>query len=152
MFSGAMQPHGQVVSGKAELRGDFAAIFAVQIDLLEQVAVLLRHQRQQAFEALAENTFVVVIGRFGKLLLKACQSASAGILSAVDIDNGAPENPIEPGRRGFLTFRLAISGQCFYEAFLDDVFGEVRVAQAISRKGREDLEVLQESVFQTRHG
>ena len=43
VFSRAVQPDGQVVLRKPELRSDFRGLLTIEVDLLEEIAVLFRN-------------------------------------------------------------------------------------------------------------
>jgi hypothetical protein len=151
VFASAMQSHGEIVPGEAEPGSDFGGILPFQIDLLEKVAVLLGYKGQEAFEALAENAFVLNIGRFGEFLFKPFESASASILPPVNVDDGTSQDSIKPCCCGLLAFRLAICCQRLYKAVLHNIFGQVRVVQTATGERCEDLQVFQERIFKTAH-
>ena len=134
MFSGAMQANGQVVPRKVELRSDLGRVFAVKIDLLEKVSVLLRNHGQEAFEALAENAFILHGRRFGKFFLKAFQRPAPSTLPSVNVDDRASENAVEPCGGLLSSFRLPVGGQSLYEAFLYDVLSRMGITQAVPRE------------------
>jgi len=46
---------------------------------------------------------------------------------------------------------MPVGGQRFDEAVLDDVFGQMVIAQALSSKGDEHLEILENCIFNASH-
>ena len=46
---------------------------------------------------------------------------------------------------------MAIRRQCFDQAFLNDIFGQMVIAQPLSSKGYENLEILEDCIFNARH-
>ena len=151
VFASAMQPHGKIVPGDAELRSDFIGLLALQIDLLEKVAVLLGDQKHEAFEALAENAFVLIIGRFWQFLLEAFEGTSPRILASVNVNNGPAKNSVEPCCGGIVAFRLSVCPERLYEAVLDNILGETRVVKTAASKGCKSLKVFHQRIFQTSH-
>src|SRR5262245_4926210 len=148
MFACAMEPDGQIVLRKPELRSDFPWLLSVKVDLLEQITVLLRDHGQEAFETLAQNAFVPLARRLGKLLLKPFQRPAPSSLPAVNINDGAPENAVEPGGGLLLSFGLALRGQGLHKAFLHHVFCHVRVTETASRECHKNFQIPQQRGFE----
>ena len=151
VFARAMQPDGEVVLCKTKRGSDFRRLFALKINLLKQVPILLGNHGQQTFETLTENTFVLVGRRFGKLLFKTLEGTGASALPAVNINNGTAKNAIEPGGGGLFAFGLTVCGQCLNEAFLYNILGKVRISQAIAGKRNKDLQISEQRSFNSRH-
>jgi hypothetical protein len=66
VFPGSMQPHGQIVPSEPQFGSHLLGLSAFQIDLLDKLAILLRHERQKALKALAKDSFVRWSWRFRK--------------------------------------------------------------------------------------
>ena len=147
----AMQPHGDIILGKAEFGGDFGRLLALKVNLLNKVAILFRHHGQQPFKTLAENALVLIRWHFRKFLLESFQGPAPSPLASVDIDDGASQNPVEPLRRRLFTFWLSIGRECFNKAFLHDVLGQVLVAKAIARECYKHVQVADQRIGKLRH-
>ena len=46
---------------------------------------------------------------------------------------------------------MPVGGQRFDEAVLDDIFGQMVIAQALASKGHEHLEILENCIFNASH-
>jgi len=125
MFSRTMQADRQVILCQPELRSNFRGLLSFEINLLEKLAVLLRNHGQQAFETLAENPFILLARRLGKLFLKTSQGPGPSTLPTVNVNDGAPENAVKPGGGLLLMFGLPFRRQSFHQTFLHDVIGHV---------------------------
>lgn len=96
MFARAVKPHGKIIFGQAKRDCDGGGIIAAQVNTLKQLAVLLRHGRQQSFETLAEHTLIVSSRGEVKPLFKLFERSLACVIPAVKVNNRPAENPIEP--------------------------------------------------------
>ena len=109
----AMQPHGEIVFRKTEFRCHLSRLLPLQVNLLQEIAVLFRHHGQEAFEALAESPFVFCARRLRNLLLEFFESTTPSALTAVDIDNRPPQDAIEPLGGCFFALRFTVRRKCF---------------------------------------
>lgn len=152
MLPGAMQADGEVVFRYAELGGNVRNLFALQINLLQEFAVLLGHRGQQPFETLAEQAFVGSGGCVRKFVRESFQGPAAHIPAPVEINDGAAQDPVEPGYCVLLVHRLSVCRQRLYQTFLHEIFGQMRVADALARESNESLQILQQGIFDVMHG
>ncbi len=139
VFPCSMQPHGQIVPSEPQFGGHLFGLSAFQIDLLEKLTILLRHERQKALKALAKDSFVPWSRRIRKFSFESIESAFPRALAAVEIDDRTSENPVEPGGGCLVAGRLTLGGQRFDETLLNDVLSQVRVAQSLARKRHKSL-------------
>ena len=151
MLSRPVQPHGEIVPRHPELFGDIAEIVPLQIHFLQKLAVLLRHQRHQSPETLAESPLIFFVRRLRYFFFEPFQRAAAHALLSVNIDNRPPEDAIEPRRGLFVGVWLPIGRQRFNDAFLNDVFRQMLISHPASRERDEYLEVLENCIFNAWH-
>lgn len=151
VLASAMQPHGEIVFREPKFRSHFRRLLPLKIDLLQKIAVLFRHHRQEAFEALAEDAFVVIAWRLRQILFESFEGTASSPLSAIDVDDRAPEDTVKPLRRSLLAFGLTVRCKCFDEAFLNNVFGQMRVAEPIAGECHEHLQIADKQIFDGRH-
>ena len=152
LFAGTMKANGEVVAGEAEISGDLFRGFALKIDALKQGAVLFGKEGNEPPKAFAEGGFFFGGGSFGQFGAEAFVGAGAGILAAVEIDDGAAKDSIEPGGDCLGVGGLMIGGDGLEEAFLDEIFGEVFIADALASELDEGVEVFEDGLFQGSHG
>src|SRR5204862_315379 len=82
---------------------------------------------------------------------EALEGSLASIGPAVKIDNGMPEDSVEPGNHVLIGRRFLLGLKRFEEAVLDEVFGEMRIADTFPGKGDEHLEILQDRLLDVVH-
>ncbi len=151
MLPGAMQADGEVVFRYAELGGNVPNLFALQIYLLQKFAILLGHRGQQPLETLAEQAFVSSGWGVRDFVCKSFQGPTAHIPAPVEIDDGAAQDPVEPGHCVLLVHRLSVCRQRLYKTFLHQIFCQMRVADTFARKSNESLQILQQGIFDVLH-
>jgi hypothetical protein len=151
MLSRTVQPDGEIVSCEAKIRSGLGGVLAIEINALEQFAILVRHGGQQALEALAERFFIVRIGRLGKLALELLQRVLSRCIAAVEIDDGMPQYPVKPSDGVFIADWLIRRFQRFHQTLLHHVLRKMRIADTASGEGGEDMQVLDQGFFETAH-
>jgi hypothetical protein len=151
MLPRPVESHGEIIPGYAERRRDFVRFPSLQINLFHQLAILLWHQGQKTPKTVAELLLILVGGRFWKLIFKALQSAALRPLLPVNIDYRPSKNSVKPPGRFLVRVGLPVGGQGLNQALLHDIFGQVVVAQPLSGKSHENLEILENSIFNARH-
>jgi len=112
---------------------------------------LFRHKRQQTVKALAELLLVIFVRSFGEFLLKTFQSPAPSALLPIDIDNRSAQDSIEPSGRLLVRIRVPICRQSFDQAVLDNVFGQMVIAEAASSKPDKHVEILENCIFNASH-
>jgi hypothetical protein len=97
---------------------------------------------------------LVFIRRFGEFLFETLQGSTPGALLPIEVDNRPAQDPIKPSGRFLVPHRIGvlICGKSFNQAVLDDVFGQMMIAQAAPSKPDEHIEVLENGIFQVSHG
>jgi hypothetical protein len=139
----SMKPHIKIVPANSEARGHRIGRFLIQIYALDQASVLRRHRRQQSLHARANNAFFFFIRRGIQLALESCEGSIPRITATVKIDDGPPQNPVEPRLGIFLIANLIGRLQRLEQALLNRVGGKVGIAEALARKACEFINVLQ---------
>ncbi len=151
VFAGAVELDAEVVPGQAELRGDGVLFVPLKVDFVQESAVSLGNEGQEAAKAPAELALLVVARGFRELFFETLQRPGPRALFAVKVDDGPAEYSIKPSDCLLVGFGMAVSGQGFDEALLHDILGEMVVAKAGAREGDERLEVFNDGVFDAGH-
>ena len=151
-LAGAMQPNVQIIYCQTERGRGLLGGRTVEVDSLQQVLILLRQAGQQPLHALAEESFGRGIGFFGKLRSQPFERTVANNVPTIDVDDGAAQNAIEPRHDIFVRSRLAIGAQSFQKALLHDVFGQMRVSDALPGERHKGSQVFQQRLFDVTHG
>jgi hypothetical protein len=139
-----VQAHRQIVCGDPESGGGVLKRLAFQINSPEQIAVLFRQARQEPLYALANHALSRAIRAFRKLGFKTFKRALAGVATPVHVDNAATQNPVKPCDGVVVPRRLTVRLERFQQTFLHDVFRQMRIADALSRKGDERFQILEQ--------
>ena len=82
-----MKPDGEVIPRYAHLCREGIRLLSFQINFVQQLAILLGHQRQKTAKALAELALVLFARSFRKLFFETFQGPALRPLFAVNIDN-----------------------------------------------------------------
>lgn len=151
MASGSVQPDGEVVFRQSEIRRGLGDILAIEIDALEQITVVFRNGWKQALETLAENFFIVRIGRLGQFAPELLQRVFSHCIAAVEIDDRMAQNPVKPSDGVFIIGRLIRRLQRFHETLLDHVLRQMRITDAAAGEGGEDVQILDQGFFESAH-
>lgn len=151
MFAGAVQPDGEVVPGQTQLRRNRAHVISIEVNALQQVAILLRHGGQQTLEALTKQPFLVSAWRIGQVLLKTLQRSVARVVTAVEVNDRAAQDAVKPRYRVLLRSRLFGRCQRFYQTLLHHIFGQMRISNAAARERHEGLQVFKQRFFNVLH-
>ena len=151
MFAGAVQPDAEVVLGQTQFRRNRAHIISLEVNALQQFAILLRHGGQETLEALTKQPFLASAGRIGQVLLKPLQGSVARVVTAVEVNDRAAQDPVKPRYRVFL--RSGFFGRCqrFYQTLLHHIFGQMRISNAAARERHEGLQVFKQRFFNALH-
>lgn len=146
-LAGAVQADVQIVQRQTQRRRRVFRGCAVEIQALEQVAVLIRQAGQKPLEALAQDPFGGGIRLFGKFGLQAFERTGADIAPPIQVNDRVAQDAIEPRHRAFAVAGLVGRLQRLEEAVLHQVGGEFGVANALARERDEGVQVLDERVF-----
>jgi hypothetical protein len=141
VFASPVQTHREIIAGQAKRGRNLGGVLAIEVDALKQVSILVWQRWQKSLETLANYIFVFRSGRLGKFAFEFFQCLFAGCIPAVEIDDGIPENPIEP-RDGILRGRWLIWGsERFDETVLHQILRQMRIADSAADKGGELVQV-----------
>jgi hypothetical protein len=151
IFAGAVQPDGEVVLVQTQFCRNRAHIISIEVNTLQQVAILLGHVGQQTLEALTKQPFLASAWRIGQFLLKPLQRSVARVVTAVEVNNRTAQDAVKPRHGVFLLGRLFGRSQRFNQALLHYIFREMRVPDAAARERHEDLQVFKQSFFNRLH-
>ena len=145
MLSSTVQPDGEIVSRQAKVLRSSRGILAIEIDALDQFAVVFRNSWQQSLEALAKNLFIVRIGRFRQFTLELFQCSLSRCIATVKIDDGMPQNSIKPRHGVLVTGRVIRRFEGLHKTFLNHVLRQMRITDAATGEGGEGVEILDHS-------
>ena len=151
MFAGAMQPDGEVVLGQTQFRRNHAHIISIEVNALQEVAILLRHGVQETPEALTKQPFLASAWRIGQVLLKPLQRSVARIVTAVKVNNRTAQDAVKPRHGVFLLGRLFCRSQRFNQTLLHHIFREMRIPDAAAHECHEGLQVSKQWFFNVLH-
>ena len=121
--------------------GEASDRFAVEVNSAEQFCISLGQPRQQFHHTLTECFFILRLQRSRQFMLKPFQGVLASGATAVGLDDGVPENAIEPSNN---TFRVPWPSVCFQslqKAFLYEVGGQLRITGAHADETREGIKM-----------
>ena len=138
-----MEPHIKIVPADAQACRHSVRRFFIKIEALDQEGILRIHRRQQSLHAGTNNALFLFIRRRIELMFEFCQGSVARITTPIQIDNRAPEDPVELGSRIVLITNLIGSLQRFEQAFLNRIGGKFRIAKALASKPNEFMNVIQ---------
>ena len=151
-MAGAMQPDGQIVRREAERGRRLLGRCAIEVDALQHVSILFRQAGQKPLHALAQDSFGSGIGLVGKFGLQSLKRTVADITPPIQVNDGAAQDAVEPRDDIFVGTGLAVGAQGFQQAVLHDIFGQMRVADALPGECHEGLQIFQQRFFDVRHG
>src|SRR5436190_17527644 len=80
----------------------------------------------------------------GQLGAEAFERSLASVGPTVKVNDGTPQDSVKPGNHVFTRRRLLVCAEGFEETILHEVFSQVRVTDAFSRKGDEHPQILQD--------
>jgi hypothetical protein len=144
LTTGPVETNREVIDGHSERSRGFFDGFPAQINPLEKFAVLLRQVGQKAVKALTNCALGFGCDGGWQFSAKIFQRALASIGSPIEVDNGAPQDPVKPGNDVFIGRRFFSGLERLEKTFLDEIFGEVRIADAFPSKSDEGRQVFQD--------
>lgn len=127
-LAGAMQADARVSRCDPRLRGEGAHTEAVEIDAAKCRAILGLERAYQSHDAGTHYGLELLVG-WGRLILGLCgepkKRPAPGSFTAVMVDDGVPEHPVEPGRGRLGALQSVRPANAADERLLQDVLGLV---------------------------
>ena len=151
LLAPSVQTNPQIVYTQLQVRCDAFHRFPLQLHALDYFGVLGFESGDKKSKTATERPFVFGADRLVQFGFKCVQGPATCVPPTVSIDDGVPQDSIEPRCGRFFGIGLAVGGQRFEETVLHNVLGEFGVAETVAREGSEDLKVLQQSIFQRSH-
>ncbi|MCG3150123.1 MAG: hypothetical protein PCFJNLEI_03601 [Verrucomicrobiae bacterium] len=146
-----MESDGEVVAGNTETGGNNFRGLALQVNLANQRGVLRFQGRNQPVEATAHDAFFFRRGCGGEFDFQGRRAAFPHVLPAIEINQSATQDAIEPSFRILNRPGLFPGLQRLEQTVLHHVGGQFGVADALTREGDELCQVLDQFVFQCAH-
>lgn len=151
MLSRTVQPDGEIVSCQTKILRSPRGILAIEIDALDQFAVVFRNSWQQSLEALAKNLLIIRIGRFRQFTLELFKCSLSRCIATVEINDGIPQYPVKPCDGVFITGRLIRRLERFHQTLLHQILRQMRISDTIAGEGGEGVKVLDQGFFEPTH-
>lgn len=151
MAARAVQADGEIVPGESQFARHHRGFLGLEVDLLEHLTILRREGGQEPPEASAQIPDLSRARFFGQFSFEQFQGPGTCVASTIEIDDRPAQDAIKPWHGSFLVGGLAIRFQGFDQTFLDEVFGQVRIANSFAGKGDERLQVPQNDIVHRIH-
>lgn len=151
MTSRAVQTDGEVVPGESQFARHQRGFLGLEVDLLEDLTISRREGGQEPPEASAQIPDLSRFWQVGQGPFELFQGPGTCVTSTIEIDDGPSQDAIEPRHGPFLVGGLALRFQGLDQTFLDEVFGQVGIADSFAGKGDERFQVPQNDIVHRIH-